>query len=78
MDRAWRRDLSSGSDGLEADVGAGVAPVTMSRDKVVVAAHLSILCMSTVQSSATGPGSYTVPQGQGAMVPHAMGRNVLC
>ena len=48
MDRAQRRDLSSGSDGFEADVGgargAGVGAVRMSRDKV--ARHLSILCMS--------------------------------
>ena len=47
MDRAQRRDLSSGSDGFEADVGgseAGVVAVRMSRDKV--ARHLSILCMS--------------------------------
>ena len=34
MDTAQRRDLSSGSDGLEADVRAGVVAVTMSRDKV--------------------------------------------
>ena len=47
MDRALRRDLSSSSEELEADVrggGAGVGPVTMSRDKV--AAHLSRLCVN--------------------------------